>query len=157
MGKGMKIALAILYAVQVVVIFREAIDHLGSRGDEEHHGGQKQNQVQAQTPSDARVLLRRTFQPIFKRQGLLTAAPLAGTVAMSTLTGIRREEDHIHPPEEKKKGQAAIRRQRQKRIREYLVTNLYPLLKKFRLPEAPDLTGICLNAAGRARVFPATE
>ncbi len=157
MGKGIKIALAILYAVQVVVIFRESIDHLNSRGEEEHRGGLKQNQLQAQAPNDPRVLLKRAFQPIFKRQGLLAAAPLAGHAVTTVLTGIKRDEDHIHPPEEKPKSKATVRRQRHERIREYLVANLYPLLKKFRPPAFTDLTHLRFIAVDRALLFPVTE
>ena len=151
MGKVMKIALAILYAVQVVVIFRESIDHLRSRGHEEL-GDIKQNQDQSQTPGDLRVLFKRAFQPIFKHHGLLAAAPLAGTVATVVLTEIKRKEDHVHPPEQKET--LLVRKHRQHRIKEYLIANLYPLFKKFKPPAAPDLVAVCLNAGNRALVFP---
>lgn len=153
MGKVMKIALAILYAVQVVVIFRESIDHLSSRGLGEEHGDIKQNQGQAQTPRDPRVLLKRAFQPIFKHHGLLAAAPVANVVIPVVLGTIKRDEDHLHPLE--KKEMLLVRRHRQHRIREYLMANLYPLLKKIKLPDPPDLMNNRRIAPNRALAFPA--
>jgi len=156
MGKTLKIALALLYAIQVVVIFRESIDHLRGLGHEGERGDIKQNQDQSLTPSAARVLFKRAFQPIYKYQGLLAAAPLAGAMtAASVLTEIKREEDHIHPPERKEI--LLTRRNRQQRIREYLIANLYPLLKKLGPSPLKNAADIGPIAANRPLLFPGTK
>lgn len=151
MGKTLKIALALLYAVQVVVIYREAIDHLHNRGHEEP-GDLKQNQHESVTLHDSRVLFKRAFQPIFKRHGLLTAAPVASALTVVVLTEIKHDESHVHPPE--KKESPLVRRQRRHRPKEHLIANLYPLIKKIKPLRSTDTLDSCLDAVNRLLMFP---
>lgn len=128
MGKTLKIALAVLYALQVAVIFRESVTRL-TRREEEDPGGEKQKVTETQLYSDKRDLLQRAFQPLFKRHGMLTAAPAA---AAAVLTEIKKDESHLHPPEHKK--DLLVKRTRFRSVSRYLITNLFPGIKRFRRP-----------------------
>jgi len=148
MGKTMKIALAVLYALQVVVIFRESLTHLTSRGGEEQPGGQKQNFSRSPEFSDPRAFFKRAFQPLFKRHGSLVAAPAAAAAAV--LTEIKKEESHLHPPETKK--DVLVRKIKMRRLNRYLLANLFPSIKKIRPPDGPNTANSPI-AIRRATMF----
>jgi hypothetical protein len=133
MGKTMKIALATLYALQVIVIFRESVMYLTS-GSGEEPGEQKQNSSESPEFNDPRAFLKRTFQPWFKRNGSLVAGPVAAVAAV--LTEIKKEEDPVHPPEHRK--DFLPRRTRVRRFCRYLMANLAPGIQKVRPPAGAD-------------------
>jgi hypothetical protein len=147
MGKKMKIALAVLYALQVAVIFRESVTRL-ARQDGEDPGGEKQKISETQLFSDTRALFQRAFQPLFRRHGMLAAAPAA---AAAVLTEVKNGESHVHPPEHKK--DLLISRSKIKRLNRYLIANLFPWIKKFRPPANAAETAFRPTVMDRATMF----
>jgi len=154
MGKTYKIALALLYAAQVVMIYREAAAHLYNRTVES--AIEKQNDVSRQAyTGDPRAKLRSGVRLDFLWHGLLTAAFSPARLAPLRLDEeVGQETSHEHPPE---KQQYLVKKPRWRRAREYLIANLLPGLMRSLPPATPVLPNFSLTSRNCAVSFPAAD
>lgn len=142
MKKIKKIALALLYLVQVLVIFREAIVYL-SRSAEE--AGPKLNDFRQEAVDRNRH--RFSWLAVIRgdpRELLATAPAVAGTLA--TIAPFDKH-GHEHPPENRTRDGILRRETRRRLARELILINLAPLIQRAARPAA------AIEAAGYRLTF----
>lgn len=134
MGKYTKMALVLLYLLQLVVVFREQLVHLykSALGSVQHGSGHDTAQ-----PAEHGGL-RAVFERVV-RVAQHPAAQHVAAVAVLTAPKIFIHEEHGHPhnphpdPEDEKKDREGKHKHRRP-AREWLVRNLYAAIRKFASP-----------------------
>ncbi len=143
MGKMYKIALAILYMAQIIVLVREPAAHLYKTVIEK----EEPERAAAPVIVDLRQVLKQTFRAFGLGQ-CLAAAPLSKP---DDLTVHADREAHQHTPEDK---QALVRRLRRRYHYRNLVLNLFPLIRKKACPVSEPAPIADMAAVCRAVLFP---
>lgn len=131
MGKYTKMALVLLYLLQLMVVFREQLVHLYKSALGSDQLGTEQDSAQPAEYGGLRAVLERVVQ--------ITQHPAAQHVAAATVISaptvyIHAEHGHPHnphpDPEDEKKDRAP-RKPKRRPDREWLVRNLYTSISKF--------------------------
>ncbi|HTM68088.1 MAG TPA: hypothetical protein VL426_02210 [Candidatus Binatia bacterium] len=143
MGKYTKMALVLLYLLQLVIVFREQLVHLYRTAvDSVHH----QTERAANPHPGLRAVLERVVKigrPAPGREAILaTAAPV---VAM--LSSPRDEDGPEHPHDDDDKKDRA-KRQKRTFLRQFIIMNLWPSVRSIAAP--PSSTGARAGAIARA-------
>ena len=130
MGKYTKMALVLLYLLQLVVVFREQLVHLYKSALGSAHQETEQDSTQSADNGGLRAVLERVVKIASH-----PAAHHATAAAILTAPAVVIHENHghahqAHPdPEDEKKDRAP--RKHRRPDREWLVRNLYLSMRKF--------------------------
>ncbi|MFA6603807.1 MAG: hypothetical protein WCT10_03100 [Patescibacteria group bacterium] len=126
MRKIKKIALALLYLTQILVICREP----AAKVFEGFHETGEQEITPAETIRDLREIFSRAWhnQIDAYRTSLMRTLPHRGPLAGEAIEHVR------HPHEEKKSEQA--KRHRRRMFKEYVIDNLWLAIQRLALPES---------------------
>lgn len=131
MGKYTKMALVLLYLLQLVVVFREQLVHLYKSALGSAHHGTEQDSAQPAEHGGLRAVLERVVQIT---QHPVAQHAVAVTVIAAPTVYIHAEHGHPHnphpDPEDEKKDRAP-RKHKRAPDREWLVRNLYQSICKF--------------------------
>ncbi len=121
MGKYAKIALVLLYAVQIVIAFREQLVHLYKDAVEQAHRASAHSLTETAPGGDVR--LKRATRPRYNPHEILVAAPHIPAVLAVGFDGHASNEDEEHHRGDEHKDKA--RKHRTPRPTGYLIRNLF--------------------------------
>lgn len=133
MGKYTKMALVLLYLLQLVVVFREQLVHLYKSALGSAHHGTEQDSAQPAEHGGLRAVFERVVKiahhPV--TQHAITTAILTAPAMV-----IHEEHGHHHSghpePEDEKKDK--VKRHRRQTAYEYLIRNLFPAFRRMTAP-----------------------
>ncbi len=146
MGRMYKIALAILYLAQIIVLVREPAAHLYKVAIEKD----EPSAASAPVVVDLRQVLKQAFRTFGLAQ-CISAAPPPRNDSVSVQID---KEAHQHTPEDK---QALVRKQRRRYHYLVLLLNLYPAIKKDICPTAERALASVESGFRRLSFFPPSQ
>lgn len=141
MGKYVKIALVLLYLLQLCIVFREQLQHLYEYALEARHNHRSREltRPEPERPEKSEGPERESPPSVIEnvvRLGRPEAILVIGhNAAHAVLSVLHNDSAHEpHPPEEERKDR--VRRFRRSHVREFLISNLYHAVRRLR----PSLT-----------------
>lgn len=144
MGKQFKIALAFLYFLQLLVIFRESVADVYKHAAEALY---LRAEIDHGPAGIQTVPIPEGFAVYGEHETLTNRGDALDAIFMLGFLAIERHEE-IHPHNET---EDRFKRPTRKKIGEFLVANLYPMFKKMTVAAR---TGITRDAGLRLITFP---
>lgn len=130
MGRNYKMALALLYVLQLVVVFRESVAEVYKHAVEALHG----TSAHVESVDAGHAPTTETRQPAAPHGPLWRARPAVDAIFLVGIPVIKDEghEPHHHEREDR------TRKPRQRHINEYLIANLFNRMKRLWPPGVRD-------------------